>query len=289
MIGKIIRLANFPREVIGILPAGFQFPNANALRAFRSKQSASSLPEPAIFLPVAFDYSQFSWNGDYGNWVALARLKPGVGIGQAEAQLTSIEAQIVQEMPAGQRDDRPGTLLASVQPMQEAMVADSKTGIWLLMAAVIGLMLIACVNLANAQLGRTLSRQREAAVRAALGASSWRLVWNSLAENLVLAVGGAAGVLLAAAGLNLFRHYSPVDLPRLSEVHLNMTVLLFSVALTIGSSVLFGVLPPSSYCAPTLRHRCKRAAAAPWEAGRVTAFVPGSLVCRFLDAPCSYW
>jgi predicted permease len=100
------------------------------------------------------------------------------------------------------------------------------------------------VNLANAQLGRTLSRHREAAVRTALGAAKWRLVWNSLAENLVLAaVGGAAGVLLAAAGLDLFRHYSPVDLPRLSEVHLNVTVLLFSVALTFGSIVLFGVLP----------------------------------------------
>ena len=72
--------------------------------------------------------------------------------------------------------------------MQEAVVGDSKTGLWLLMAAVIGLMLIACVNLANAQIGRTLSRQRDTAVRTALGAAKWRLMWNSLAENLVLAV-----------------------------------------------------------------------------------------------------
>jgi ABC-type antimicrobial peptide transport system permease subunit len=112
------------------------------------------------------------------------------------------------------------------------------------MAAVIGLMLIACVNLANAQIGRTLSRQRDAAVRTALGAAKWRLVWNSLAENLVLAVaGGAAGVMLATVGLNFFRRHSPVDLPRLSEVHVNLTVLLFSIVLTLGSSVLFGMLP----------------------------------------------
>jgi predicted permease len=128
--------------------------------------------------------------------------------------------------------------------MQEAVVGDSRTGLWLLMAAVIGLMLIACLNLANAQLGRALSRSREAAVRSALGASKWQLVWNFLAENLLLAaVGGAAGILLAAAGLNLLRRYSPVDLPRLSEVHLNLTVVLFCVILAALSCVLSGIVP----------------------------------------------
>jgi predicted permease len=244
VVGKTIRLGDIPRQVIGVLPAGFHFPNKNALRAFRSKQPASSVPEPAIFVPAALDLSQFGWNGDYGNWIALARLKPGIGVRRAEAELASLEAQIEHEIPANQSVLAPGTLGASVEPMQEAVVGESKTGLWLLMAAVIGLMLIACVNLANAQLGRTLSRHREAAVRTALGAAKWRLVWSSLAENLLLgAVGGMAGVLLAGAGLNLFRRYSPVDLPRLSEVHLNVTVLVFSVVLTLGSSVLFGILP----------------------------------------------
>jgi predicted permease len=244
IIGKSVRLADTPREVIGVLPAGFHFPNKNALRAYRSKQPASSVPEPAIFVPAAMDLSQYSWNGEYGNWVAIARLKPGITVSQAEAQLAAIELQIVHETPVGQVDNHPDALLASVQPMQEAVVGESRAGLWLLMSAVIGLMLIACVNLANAQIGRTLSRQREAAVRTALGAARWRLVWNSLAENLVLAAaGGVAGVLLAVAGLNYFRTHAPVDLPRLSEVHLNLTVLLFSVVLTLGASVLFGVLP----------------------------------------------
>ena len=243
VIGKTVRLADNPREVIGVLPANFHFPNKNALRAFRSKQSASSVPEPAIFVPAVLDLNKSAWNGEYGNWVAVARLKPGVGIKQAETQLVSIEAQVVREMPVNQRPNDPDALQAVLQPMQEAVVGDSKTGLWLLMAAVIGLMLIACVNLANAQIGRTLSR-RDAAVRAALGAAKWRLVWNSLAENLVLAVvGGGAGVLLAVVALNFFRSHSPVDLPRLSEVHLNLTVLLFSAILTLGSSILFGILP----------------------------------------------
>ena len=243
VIGKTVRLTDTPREIVGVLPPDFQFPNRNALRAFRSKQGSTSVPEPAIFLPAVIDPTQSSWNGDYGNWVALARLKPGVSVKQAEAQLISIQAEVLQEMPAGNRG-RIGSLLASVQPMQEAVVGESKTGLWLLMAAVGGLLLIACVNLANAHLGRTLSRHREAAVRCAIGAPKWRLLWNSLAESLLLAaIGGAAGIALAAIGLRLFRFYSPIDLPRLDEVHLNGTVLLFSLVLTMASSILFGILP----------------------------------------------
>src|SRR5256885_11667626 len=91
-------------------------------------------------------------------------------------------------------DRRAGALGAWVQPMHEAIVGDSRTALWLLMAAVLGLMLIACLNLANAQLGRALTRSRESAVRTALGAAKWRLMWSALAENLVLAaLGGAAG------------------------------------------------------------------------------------------------
>ncbi len=116
------------------------------------------------------------------------------------------------------------------------------------MAAVIGLMLIACVNLANAQLGRALSREREAAVRSALGAPTLQLLWSSLAESLVLAVaGGIAGVAFAFAGLELFRHYTPVDLPRMAEIHLNSSVLLFALALILGSSVLFGIVPALNF------------------------------------------
>jgi predicted permease len=244
VIGKAIRIADTPREVIGVLPASFHFPNANALRAFRSKQPASNPPEPGVFLSVALALDQFSWNGEYGNWVALGRLKSRVTIGQAEAQLTSIEAQIVQEMPANERDDRSGALSTFVEPMQEAVVGDSRAGLWLLMAAVTGLMLIACLNLANAQLGRALSRRSDAGLRLALGITKWRLLWGVLSENLVLAVaGGATGVMLAATGLDVFRHYSPIDLPRASEIHLNTTVLLFSAGLALASTLLSGMMP----------------------------------------------
>jgi predicted permease len=244
VIGKRIRIEDVSKEVIGVLPAGFHFPNANALRAFRSSQPMRGLPETAVFLPVVFNFTQMEWNGNYGNWVTLGRLKPGVSLKEAETQLNSIQAQVLLEMPDGQRADRQGGLRASVQPMQEAVVGDSRTGLWLLMAAVMGLMLIACLNLANAQLARALARRRDAAVRTALGAAKGRLIWSALAENLLVAlVGGTAGVLLAVVGLGLFRRYSPVDLPRLSEVHVNNTVLLFALGLTFAASLLSGMVP----------------------------------------------
>jgi predicted permease len=244
VVGKTIRLGDVPREVVGVLPQSFQFPNRNALRSFHSKQTASSVPQPAIFIPAVIEPESVGWNSDYGNWVALARLNPGVTVKQADTELNLLAARILEQMPAGQRDTRPDALGATVQPLQDVIVGDSRTGLWFLLAAVIGLMLIACVNLANAQLSRTLSRHRDTAVRTALGAPRWRLVWNSLVENLVLAmIGGSVGVALAVGGLSLFRRFAPIDLPRLAEVHLNTAVLLFAVALTVGSSLLFGLLP----------------------------------------------
>jgi len=242
-VGRTIRIDDVPRQVIGVLPAGFQFPNSNTLRSFRSRQPVRGVPEPGIFFTVALDLTQFAWNGNFGNWITLGRLNPGFTAAQAEAQLKTIQVQ-VQEMFGGAAHRVPGDLLASVEPMQQAVAGDSRTGLSLLMAAVLGLMLIASLNLANAQFGRALGRRREAAVRTALGAAKGRLVWNALAENLVLAiVGGTGGILLANAALTFLRRSSPVDLPRLAEAYLDNAALLFSIVLTSGASLLSGLLP----------------------------------------------
>jgi predicted permease len=243
-IGKMVRLDETPRKVVGVLPPSFQFPNVNALPPFGSRQATSEAPAPAIFYPVVFDYASYAWNGDYGNWVALGRLKPGFSVKQAEAQLNVISAEIAKQIPAKQSPGGPVLLSATVEPMQEAIVGNSRLGLGLLMAAVMGLLLIACLNLANAQLGRAMAHRRETAVRAALGAARWRIVWSSVAENLVLAaIGGTAGVLMAIAGLNFFRSSALVDLPRLAEVHLNWVVLSFAMAATLAASLMAGILP----------------------------------------------
>lgn len=248
VIGRTLRIGDVPHEVVGVLPESFRFPNGNALSPMYSKQASAGVAEPAVLLPAVIDLSKFDWNGEYGNWVALARLKPGVSVARAEAQLNTVQSQIVQQIPADQMDKEPNALLARVEPMQEVVAGRSGRELWLLMAAVIGLMLIACVNLANAQLGRGLAREREAAIRSALGASAWQLLWSSLAESLLLAgIGGVAGILIAYEGLALFTRYTPIDLPRLAEVHLNVSVLLFATVLIMGSAVLFGILPALNF------------------------------------------
>ena len=243
IVGQTLRLDDTQREIVGVLPASFHFPNGSVLRPFRTGQAKSVGLEPSLIVPVAMEFSKMEWIGNFGNWVALGRLKSGVSMSQARAQLEAAQAKLWQEirsaqMPAG------ATLTVSIQPLHEAIVGDSKTGLWLLLAAVGGLMLIACLNLANAQLGRSLTHRRDAAVRAALGAARWRLVWTVLAENLLLATaGGLGGLLLAHASLGLLRSSAPLDLPRLAEVELNFSVLLFTLALTVAASLVAGLLP----------------------------------------------
>ncbi|HYO80388.1 MAG TPA: ABC transporter permease [Bryobacteraceae bacterium] len=244
IIGKSIRLGDIPREIVGVLPPGFHFPNRNTLRPFTSKQKLVDVPEPAIFVPAAVKLTDFSWNGEYGNWIALARLKPAATVASAQAELTAIQTQLMREIPGRGRTGSHDWLQASVQPMQEAMVANSRRILWFLMAAVLGLMLIACVNLANTQLARMFWRQRETSVRTALGAPKWRLMWNALVENLLIAmVAGVAGVILAALVLESLKQQAGIDLPRLAEVRLNPGVLVFASALTLVTTFLVSVIP----------------------------------------------
>lgn len=245
VLGRTLLLTGVRCEIVGVLPESFQFPKRNILSSFPSSQGRGEAQEVEILRPVPMNPNDYGWNSDYGNWLALARLKPGVTVKQAEAALNSIDQQIVREMPADQRPTDPHNALESyIQPMQEAMVGNAQNGLWLLLAAVAGLLLIACVNLANAQLARSISREREAAVRSALGANGWQLIWSSLAENLILAVGGGiAGVWLADLAVSAFLRYTPLDLPRMTEIHLNVSVLVFAAVLIISSGLAFGLLP----------------------------------------------
>ncbi len=242
VIGKKLRIGDAPYEIIGVLPKDFRFPNRRILSSFPSKQTVATAPPIEMVQPFAINPNDYGWGSDYGNWIALGRLKPGISAAEAQSQLNILQHRIQNEF--GVSTHVPNALLTYVQPMQDAMVDSSRTALWMLMAAVIALMLIACINLANAQLGRAVSREREAAVRSALGASASQLLWSSLAESVLLAIlGGAAGILLAFNALALFKRYAPVDLPRMAEIQPDYTVLLFAMAVVIGSALFFGILP----------------------------------------------
>jgi predicted permease len=241
-IGKSITVAGTPRQIVGVLPHTFYFPKPNELSG---SPGSSEVPETEIVSPLVIDYSTIGWNSDYGNDIAIGRLKPGVTVAHAQAQLDTIANDIVRQMPADEvQGDPKGALSSYVQPLKEVIVGKTSRSLWLLFAAVLSVLLIACINLANAQLARFVARDREAALRSALGASAWSLVQTSLAEVCILSlVGGALGIVFAEFAVHRFATYAQIAIPRTGAVSLNPAVLALSILLTISATILFGALP----------------------------------------------
>ncbi len=242
VIGRSVQIAGTPYEIVGVLPQSFYFPKATELSP---SPMARQWPENEIITPLVIDFNNFGWNSDYGNYVALGRLKPDLSIAQATENLNVLADDIVRQIPPDQIDSNSrGALAVFVQPLKEVIVGRTSTRLWLLMAAVLSVLLIACINLANAQLARFVSRDREAAVRSALGASTAHLLQSALAEVCILSlVGGTLGVVLAIFAVHSFAGYAQLAIPRTGAITVNFTVLCLSVLLTVGASFIFGVLP----------------------------------------------
>jgi predicted permease len=243
VIGKSVLIAGTPFQVVGVLPQDFYFPKANELA---SSPLALQVPDNEIITPLVIDPSKsYGWNSDYGNYVALGRLKPGLSIAQATENLNTIADYIARQIPPNQIDGpAKGALSTYIQPMKEVLVGRTAARLWLLMAAVLSVLLIACINLANAQLARLVSRDREAAVRSALGASASRLLQSALAEVAILSlIGGTLGVAFAIFAVHRFAGYAALAIPRTGTITVNFTVLCLSVLLTVGATFIFGVLP----------------------------------------------
>src|SRR5580704_12688777 len=233
VIGRSVQIAGTPYEIVGVLPQSFYFPKATELSP---SPVARQWPENEIITPLVIDFNNFGWNSDYGNYVALGRLKPGLSIAQATENLNVLADDIVRQIPPNQIDSNSrGALAVFVQPLKEVIIGRTSTRLWLL---------IACINLANAQLARFVSRDREAAVRSALGASTAHLLQSALAEVCILSlVGGTLGVVLAIFAVHSFAGYAQLAIPRTGAITVNFTVLCLSVLLTVGASFIFGVLP----------------------------------------------
>ncbi len=232
VIGRSIVLNDTPLTVIGVLPSWFRAPAWDSL-GIPMKDNVE------IFKPWVFKATDWDAEGAF-NFGAIVRLRPGATPSQALAELNVIQARIASTFKGDDRYD----LLARLSPLQDKITSQERSGLWLLLGAVGAVLLIVCVNVGNLMLSRALSRTRETAVRIALGASRGRVVRGILVECLLLAfTGGLLGVALAEALVRLLVSMAPVDLPRLSEVHVDWRVLLFALAAAAASGMFFGLFP----------------------------------------------
>ncbi len=229
-IGKTITLDGVPHEIIGILPASFPFPQVLG--------GAASYSRLAFFKPLngAESYEQ-SLIGEF-DFAAVARLSPGVTQQQALAELNVVQSQIARQ--ANEGVDLLGTLL----PLETEVVGPARPGLLFLLAAVAAVLLIVCANLASLLLARVPGRMREAAIRAALGATHARIIRQLLTETLLLSFGGGAlGIFIAGFAVKWLVHLAPPGIPRLDEVHMDARVLLFAFVISIATGSFFGIFP----------------------------------------------
>jgi predicted permease len=233
-VGRTMLDGGTPFTVVGVLPRGFNFPRVSEVPG-TSTQDAQEHYE--IFRPLVISPQNMSDSGDF-NFLAIGRLRVGVSFAQAQTELNTIQAAFNQSRHL---QVNPTVL---VVPLLKEVSGHVSSALWLLLAAVGAVLLIGCVNLANLQLARAVSRDRELAVRAALGAGRQQLLWSTLTDSLVLAaIGGALGILLSFAGVRLFIAAAPQNLPRLGGIAVSWPVLLGAAALSILTAVLFGLLP----------------------------------------------
>jgi predicted permease len=237
VVGQTLRLGGDATTVVGVMPPGMRIPHL-ALAPSIAFQERAGEREILIFEPMApSDYDLKTDMGNF-NYKVIARLKPGVSLAQATAELGALQRaySLSARLPVH--------FGISLTPLAKDVTSKISGALWLMLAAVGGVLLIACVNLANLQLARAVKSERETAVRAALGASKARLMMSRIAETVLLAfAGGVAGVALAYGGVRIFMALVPPNVPRLNEVHVNLPVLLFAAGLSMLAALSFGILP----------------------------------------------
>ncbi len=236
VLGRSLTLGGTQYTIVGVLAPGSELPTFDVL-----SESASLSSTFAALVPFRLNLANIGWMGPF-NYPVIARLKPGVTLEQARAELNVIQRSVAQIATTETRE--PAELRGWIMPLEESIVGRARLGLLLLLGAIGGVVLIACANLANLSLTRALGRMRDAAVRTALGASRARLVRGVVLEQLLLAAaGGALGLLVAREGLNLFVKTAPIDLPRVNDVVIDGRVLGFAASVAIVAGLSVALLP----------------------------------------------
>jgi len=226
ILGRSIKLEGAPRQVIGVMPSDFRFPSSKTQVWIPLHNDSRSIP----------DY----WAGDF--MPIIGRRHPGVTLPQARAEIRLFQSHVGALFPW----PMPATWNAdiSVIPLQNGMVADVRARLLMLLGAVGLVLLIACSNVANLMLSRAATRDKEIAIRSAMGAERARILRQLLTESVLLAaIGALLGLVFAGQGLALLKSLLPSDTPRLLDVHIDSRVLLFTAALALLTGIAFGVAP----------------------------------------------
>jgi predicted permease len=234
MIGQSITLNGSPYEVVGIMPSSFSLPREVLPTLYGAEQADILLP-----LPLPANAAQ---NRDHEDYNIMGKLKPGVSTAQAQAEMDTITARLRRDYPQVYPPN--GGLTFGIVPLLEQVVGDVRPALFVLLGAVGFVLVIACANVANLLLARAVARQKEIAVRTAMGASRWRIVQQLLTESVLLSLcGGTLGVLFAFWSLHWIKILGPKSVPRIHDIGIDGVVLLFTFLLSLASGTLFGLAP----------------------------------------------
>ncbi len=251
IVGTKLLLDGKSFTVVGVMPAAFDFP----LQLFNLGNGGQFGGRAEIWKPLAFTDDQMKARSSRSFFI-VGRLAPGTSVAQAQAEIETINAQMRREHPDNYTQDK--SFGGDVLPLQDLAVAGMRPALLILLGAVFLVLLIACANLTTMLLARAAAREREIAIRVALGAGRLRLLKQVFTESVLLAlIGGVAGVLLALWGVELLKIIGAQTVPRLREVNVDLAVLGVTLAICVGTGIIFGLAPGLASARPELTEALK--------------------------------